>query len=90
MAEEAEKEEGGKKKRGARGGVKHEKPGRGHARKSQPPKKRQIGKRLRKRHTDRKDKARKEWEEYDRLPQEIKDLLGPKGMPKLPRPKDES
>jgi hypothetical protein len=81
-------EEDFKKKRGPKGGRPHT-PGRGHAAKSQPAKKRRIGKRLRKRRKEREELAREQWEAYDRLPDEAKILLGPKGAPKLPRPKDE-
>jgi hypothetical protein len=72
-------------KRGLKGGRKH-KPGRGHARKSQPVKKKRIGKRLKKRHAERREQARKAWEDYDKLPPEAKKLVG---EPKLPRPRDE-
>ncbi len=83
MAEEAEKEEGGKKKRGARGGVKHEKPGRGHARKSQPPKKREIGRYLKEKHRKRKEEERKRQEAWERLTPEQQRLLKPEDL-KIP------
>jgi hypothetical protein len=85
LAEEADEKEG-EEKRGPRGGIVHT-PGRGHATKSEPAKKKRIGKRLRQRHLDRKEQARKEWQAYDRLSEETRKLLGPKGMPKLPRPR---
>jgi hypothetical protein len=81
-------EKGDEKKRGPKGGIKHT-PGRGHARKSQPSKKRRIGKRLRARHKEREEEARRRHEEYDQLPDEVKKLLGEKGKPKGRRPKNE-
>jgi hypothetical protein len=88
VAEEPD-DKGAGKKRGPKGGIRHT-PGRGHARKSQPSKKRRFGKRLKQRRRERAEEARKEWEQYDRLPDETKKLLGPAGMPKSPRPKDET
>ncbi len=82
-------DEEGQKKRGPKGGVKHT-PGRGHDRKSAPSKKKQFGKDAARRDKERREKARKEWQKYDQLPGEAKKLLGPKGKPKLPRPKDET
>jgi hypothetical protein len=32
--------------------------------------------------------ARKQWEEWDRISDEAKKLLGPGAAPKMPRPKD--
>jgi hypothetical protein len=90
VADEAhEKGRKKKKKRGPRGGIAHT-PGRGHATGSQSSKKRRIGKRKVKRRKEREEEARKQWEAYDRLPDEAKKLLGQKGKPKLPRPTDET
>ncbi len=77
------------KKRGPKGGVKHT-PGRGHDTKSGPSKKKRFGKYAAKRRKEREEEARKQWQEYDRLTAEAKKLLGSKGKPKLPRPKNES
>jgi hypothetical protein len=78
----------GEKKRGPKGGVKHT-PGRGHTTKSSRAKKKRFGKHAAKRRKEREQEARKQWQEYDALTDEAKKLLGPKGKPKLPRPKDE-
>ncbi len=83
----AEKE--GPKKRGPKGGVKHT-PGRGHDRKSGPPKKKRFRKKAAKMREEKKETARKLWKEWDEMAPELRRLLGPKGEPKLPRPKDES
>lgn len=77
----------GRKKRGARGGVKHQ-PGKGHNRKSAKRKKKQfIAKAARKRRQQKAD-AKREWSKYDELSDEIKRLLGPAYVPKMPRPVD--
>jgi hypothetical protein len=81
-------DEGRDKKKGPKGGVKHQ-PGRGHARKSGPQKKKRFARRAAKKRQEQEEAARKEWEEWDRLPEEAKKLLGPAGMPKVPRPDDE-
>jgi hypothetical protein len=75
------------KKRGPKGGIKHQ-PGRGHDRKSgRARKKRFVRKAARKRQQQEAD-ARKAWEEWDRLPDDVKRLLGPAGEPNVPRPSD--
>jgi hypothetical protein len=66
-------------KRGPKGGRKH-KPGRGHRRKSEKSQKKQIGKRLQKKRRSRKEKERKQKEAWDKLPDDLKKLLGPKDM----------
>jgi hypothetical protein len=78
-------EEGGngEKKKGSRGGVKHQ-PGRGHDTKSGPQRKKRFARKAAKKET-----ARKAWEKWDRLPDEVKKALGSAGQPKVPRPKDE-
>ena len=78
----------GEKKHGPRGGIKH-RPGRGHRRKSAPPKKRRFAKKLAKKQQEQLAIAKKQWEAWDQLSEEAKKLLGPDGQPKLPRPKDE-
>jgi hypothetical protein len=77
-------EEKGEKKRGPKGGIKHT-PGRGHATKSEPAKKRRISKRLAKRHAQRREKERTEKERLDRLPEEVKKLLEKKPKPRRPK-----
>jgi hypothetical protein len=84
----ADKKEG-EKKRGPKGGVKHT-PGRGHDTKSARAKKKRFGKHAAKRHKEREEEARKQWQKYDALSDEAKKLLGPKGKPKLPGPTDET
>lgn len=84
----ADKNEGAKK-RGPKGGVKHT-PGRGHATKSGPSKKKRFEKLAAKRRKEGEEAARKQWQEYDQLSDEAKQLLGPEGEPKLPRPKYET
>jgi hypothetical protein len=82
-------EKKGKKKRGPKGGVKHT-PGRGHDTKSGPSKQKRFGKRAAKRRKEREEEARRQWRESDELSEEARKLLGPKGKPRLPRPKDET
>jgi hypothetical protein len=74
-------------KRGKRGGRWHGKPGRGHARKSAPPKKRRTGKRLAAKNA--KKKADEEWKQewFDSLDSERKKYLTPNDAP--PRPEDQ-
>jgi hypothetical protein len=88
MVEEAGEGEA-QERRGPRGGKKHT-PGRGHASKSQPAKKPRIGRRKVRRRREREEEARRQWDAYAKLPEETKKLLGKKGKPKLPRPKDET
>ena len=85
MADEKEEEE--KKKRGPKGGVKHT-PGRGHARKSGPQKKKRFRKKAAKRRQAQQDSLREQWQEWDSLSPEVQKLR-PDKKPKLPRPKDE-
>jgi hypothetical protein len=82
-------EEEGEKEKGPRGGVKHT-PGRGHDVSSGPPKKRRFRKKAEKRRKEKEELARKVWKEWDEMSPEQRRLLGPKGEPKLPRPKDEN
>ena len=72
-------EERAKKKRGPRGGIKHT-PGRAHATKSEPSKKRRTGKRLKEKHRKRKEEERKRREAHERLSPELKRLLKPEDM----------
>ena len=84
MADEKEAE----KKRGARGGVKHT-PGRGHTRKSAPTKTRRFRKKADRLRQQKEELARKLWKEWDAMSPEQRKLLGPKGEPNVPRPKNE-
>ena len=77
-----------KKKRGPKGGIKH-RPGRGHRRTSQPQQKKRFRRKARKERVAKEALARKLWQEWDKLTQEQRDLLGPKGEPTVPRPKNE-
>lgn len=76
------------KKRGPRGGIKHQ-PGKGHDRKSGPTKKQRFARKAAKKRQQQEEEARKAWEEWDNLPDEVKRLLGPAGQPKMPRPSDD-
>jgi hypothetical protein len=76
------------KKRGPKGGIKHQ-PGRGHARKSAPAKKKRFARRTAKKRRQEEEEARKAWAEWDALSDDVKRLLGPAGQPKMPRPKDD-
>jgi hypothetical protein len=81
-------EETPEKKRGPKGGIKHQ-PGRGHARKSAPAKKKRFARKAARNRTKEEEEARKAWVEWDALPDDAKKLLGPAGQPKMPRPKHE-
>jgi hypothetical protein len=74
------------KKRGPKGGIKHQ-PGRGHDRKSKPVKKRRHMRRAARKRQAFQERARKEWQAYDRLPEDVKKLR-PELKPQLPRPDD--
>ena len=78
----------GEKKLGPKGGIKHQ-PGRGHDRKSLPTKKDRFRRKAERKRQQQEEEARKAWEEWDRLSEEAKHLLGPDGQPKMPRPKNE-
>jgi hypothetical protein len=81
-------EEESRKKRGAKGGIKHQ-PGRGHDRKSAINKKQRFARKAVKKREQEEEEARKAWEEWDELPDDTKRLLGPSGQPTMPRPRDE-
>ena len=70
--------------RGPKGGKKHT-PGRGHARKSEGPKKRLFGRRARQRRERERADAERQWQQWDSLTEEQQkfrqDLF-----PKYPRP----
>jgi hypothetical protein len=75
------------KKRGPKGGVKHE-PGRGHARKSAPAKKKRFARKAARKRQTQEQVAGKAWAEWDALPDDVKRLLGPAGQPTMPRPEN--
>ena len=77
------------KKRGPRGGIKH-RPGRGHDTKSGPRKTERFRRKAARERQENEEIARKTWQEYDALPEPVRNLLGPKGKPIMPRPPDES
>jgi hypothetical protein len=78
------KKKAGKKKRGPKGGIKHQ-PGRGHDTKSRPIKKKRHEKKAKKKRQRREEEARRQWEVWDRLPEEQRKFLK-ELKPKLPRP----
>ena len=79
-------EKGDKKKRGAKGGVKHT-PSRDHARKSSAEEELYQRKAARKRQA-KQASLQKQWEEWDALPLEVQ-RLRPEMKPKQPRPTNE-
>lgn len=76
------------KKRGAKGGVKHQ-PGRDHDRKSAVQRKKRFAKKAADKRKRVEENAKIAWDEWDRLPDDVKRLLGPAGRPNLPRPTDD-
>jgi hypothetical protein len=82
-------DKGRDKKRGPKGGIRHQ-PGRGHDPKSGSQRKKRFARKAARKRQAKEEEARKAWEEWDRLPDEAKKLLGPAGQPKVPRPKDET
>jgi hypothetical protein len=76
------------KRRGPRGGI-HHTPGRDHDQKSAKSRKKRFAKQRIKRRKEREEKAREAWEKWDSLSEDARRLLGDKGKPKLPRPKNE-
>ncbi len=77
MADEDQKRE--EIERGPKGARKH-RPGRGHRTKSEAAQKERIARRLRKKHRERKEVARKQKEAWDRLSKEQQKLLRPEDM----------
>lgn len=77
-----------RKKRGARGGVKHQ-PGKGHDRKSAERKKKRFIAKAAQKRRQVDEEAKKEWARYDELTDEQKRLLGPACIPQIPRPTDD-
>ncbi len=77
------------KKIGPKGGVKHT-PGRAHDASSGPAKKKRFRKKAQRVRKEQAELARILWQEWDEMSPELRRLLGPKGEPKVPRPKDEN
>ncbi len=77
----------GDKKRGPKGGIKHQ-PGRGHDSKSGPIKKRRYRKKARKLWQQMQEEARRQWAVWDSLNDEVKKIRIDL-KPEMPRPKDE-
>ena len=78
---------GAKKKKGPKGGVKHT-PGRGHARKSGPQKKKQFAKKAAEIRKQTRESVRKQWAEWDAMPPDVQKFF-PEKKPKVLRPTDE-
>ena len=81
-------EETPKKKRGSKGGVKH-KPGRDHDRKSAASQKKRFTRKAARKRQQEVDEARTAWQAWDALAEDVKHLLGPTAIPKMPRPADD-
>jgi hypothetical protein len=81
-------EDQGEKKKGPKGGAKHQ-PGKGHDRKSAPARKKRFARKAARKRQAEEEAAREEWQKWDSLPDEVKKLLGPAGQPKMPRPEDD-
>jgi hypothetical protein len=75
-----------KKKRGPKGGVKHQ-PGGGHDRKSKPGRTTRFRKKAARKRQQEAEEARRQWAAWDRLDDERKKFF-PELKPKLPRPDD--
>jgi hypothetical protein len=75
------------KKRGPKGGVKHQ-PGRGHDHKSRPVKKRRFQRLAKRRRQQKLEEATRQWALYDSLTEEQRRLMKLK-KPTLPRPNDD-
>lgn len=73
------------KKRGPKGGIKHQ-PGKGHDRKSSAGKKKRFVKKAAKKRQQQNEDAKRAWIEWDQMPEDVKNFFTP---PAIPRPKDE-
>jgi hypothetical protein len=82
-------EKEGEKKLGPKDGVKHT-PGRGHDTKSGPSRKKRYRKKAARMRKQKEEAARELWKKWDEMSAARRKLLGPKGEPKLPRPKNEN
>jgi type II secretory pathway component PulJ len=76
-----------RKKRGPKGGIKHQ-PGRGHDRKSQPQLKKRYAKKQARLQRARQELAQEQWRVWDNLPDDVKKLRNDL-LPDLPRPSHE-
>jgi hypothetical protein len=72
--------------RGPSGGVAHQ-PGRGHDRKSAPERKKRFVQRQQRKRSLVEEELRRSWEEWDKLTEEQRRLLG-RQPPNQPRPPD--
>ena len=75
------------KKRGPKGGIKHQ-PGRGHDIKSGPAKKKRFQQKAAKKRKERRDTLQRQWTVWDAMSAEAQKILAHK-KPKFPRPQDE-
>ena len=81
------KKKAGQKKRGPKGGIKHQ-AGRGHDTKSLPIKKRRFTNQAKKKRQRKEEEARRQWTVWDSLTDEVKKLRTDL-KPEMPRPNDE-
>jgi hypothetical protein len=79
---------GRKKKRGPKGGVKHQ-PGRGHDAKSALAKKKRFSKNAAKKRKQEAEESQRAWAAWYALPEAVKRILGPSAEPKMPRPREQ-
>jgi hypothetical protein len=75
------------KKRGPKGGVKHQ-PGKGHDRKSAKEKRKRFARAAARKRRQQNENAKKAWEAWDKLSDDVKKLLGPSAQPDVPRPEE--
>jgi hypothetical protein len=75
--------------RGPKGGRKHKKPGKGHQRKSEGPKKRRFQRKMAKKRERGQKELQKQWEEWEALPPDVQDMR-PELRPRGPRPTDDN
>ena len=76
------------RKQGPKGGIKHT-PGRGHARKSGPNKKKRFQRKAVRKWQAQETDSIVQWAEWDALPPDVQKLL-PDKKPDSPRPANES
>jgi hypothetical protein len=74
------------KKKGPKGGVKHQ-PGSGHDRKSRPQKRKRYMKKAARKKQEEETEARRQWEIWDRLSDEQKTFRNDL-KPSMPRPEN--
>ncbi len=63
-------------------------PGRDHDRRSAAKKKKRFARKAAKKRQAEEEVARRAWQAWDALPDDVKRLLGPTGQPKMSRPVD--